>query len=445
MADTISRPEPALQRELGLRDLILFTIAGTVGVRWLAASAHVGPGAVVLWLLAIVLFYIPSAFAIATLAARYPREGGLYVWTKSSFGDWHGFLCAWVYWMGIVFWFPSAAIAFASMAVYMLGPNYTYLAEDRTYILTASLLIVWISLGANLIDLKFGKWTENLGGMAVYLIGAAIVVLAIILGFQRGPATPLHITSGWSWERVNFWSQIAYGLTGLELAPILGGEIVDPERNLPRAAWISAIFCGLFYVGGTIAMLVLLPAGDISPIHGLAQAANVAGTALHLPWLAPLMAGMILFGAMGQLGALGTASARLPLVLGVDSYLPKVFAKLHPRWHTPYVSILTLASVATFFLIAMHLGETVRAGYQVLVDLTVICGFIPFIYIFLSAWKNGRPLSAFLGLFVTGVAILASVVPTADVSSVWIFEIKLIGGTLGIVLVAWIVFNRRRP
>ena len=96
-----------LKRELGLRDVTLFAIACIVGTRWIAAAAHAGPGSVTLWLLAALLFVVPLAFAVASLAVRYPEAGGLYLWTRNDFGRWHGFLCFWVYWMGSRSGFPA--------------------------------------------------------------------------------------------------------------------------------------------------------------------------------------------------------------------------------------------------------------------------------------------------------------------------------------------------
>jgi amino acid transporter len=69
-----------------------------------------------LWVLAALLFLIPLAIATATLTAKHPQAGGLYIWTRSDFGPWHGFLAFWVYWMGIAVWFPSAAMFYVSIA-----------------------------------------------------------------------------------------------------------------------------------------------------------------------------------------------------------------------------------------------------------------------------------------------------------------------------------------
>src|ERR1022692_3420203 len=117
---------PQLKRELGLRDITFFAIACIVGTRWIPAAAHAGPGSVTLWLLAAVLFMVPLAavlfmvplaIAVAALSVKYPGAGGLYLWTRNDFGRWHGFLCVVVYWVGIAFWFPSAAMFYMSAGI----------------------------------------------------------------------------------------------------------------------------------------------------------------------------------------------------------------------------------------------------------------------------------------------------------------------------------------
>jgi amino acid transporter len=161
---------PALRRELGLRDLTLFAIACIVGVRWVPAAIHGGPGLVTMWLLGAVFFVVPLAVAVAALCAKYPGAGGMYLWTRGDFGPWHGFLCFWVYWMGIAFWFPSAAMFYMSAAAYALGPAYEHLANDPAYLITASLAAIWIALGTNLVGMNIGKWTDNLGGLATWTL-----------------------------------------------------------------------------------------------------------------------------------------------------------------------------------------------------------------------------------------------------------------------------------
>src|SRR2546423_934129 len=134
-----------------------------------------------LWLLSAALFTMPLAVAVGTLSVKYPGAGGLYLWTRGDFGPWNGFLAFWVYWMGIAFWFPAAAMAYMSMAVYALGPTYAHLADSRLFLVVSALVAIWIALGTNLVGLRVGKWTENLGGASVWILGTLLAGAALLV------------------------------------------------------------------------------------------------------------------------------------------------------------------------------------------------------------------------------------------------------------------------
>ena len=193
-----------------------------------------------------------------------------------------------------------------------------------------------------------------------------------------------------------------------------------------------------------MALLVLLRPERISELNGLAEAGAAAAEQLDAAWLTPVMAVLVMASAVGQFGGMGTAVSRLPFAAGVDHLLPAAFGKVHPRWATPYVSILVFGGVASFLLLIIQLGDTLRAAYQALVSLMVVNGFLPFLYIFGSAWKAGKRWSALSGWGITLLAILCSAVPAAEVTNVWLFEIKIAVGTLLIVGMARVVYRRNR-
>jgi amino acid transporter len=438
-----TEPVPALRREMGLRDVTLFAITCMVGTRWIPAAAHAGPGSVTLWLLAAVLFMVPLAVAVAALTVKYPGTGGLYLWTRNDFGPWHGFLCFWVYWIGIAFLVPSAAMFYMSAGAYTLGPSYAHLADNRLYLVVASLAAIWVALGTNLVGIRIGKWTENLGAGATWVLGAVLIVVAALLWEKRGSATAIHIAPTWSWETISFWAIIAYAMSGLEMAGLMGGEIHDAERTLPRAGWIASGITTLFYASTTVALLVILRPEKISEMNGLAEAGETAAQALGVAWLAPAIAVLVMASAVGQFGGWGTSVSRLPFVVGVDHLLPAAFGRVHPRWGTPHISILVFGGVASFLLVVIQLGDTMRAAYQTLVSLMVVTGFLPYLYIFGSAWKAGKRWSPISGWGITLLAILTSIVPTPEVTNVWLFETKIAAGTAAVIATAWALYRRR--
>jgi amino acid transporter len=427
-----------LRRELGVRDLTLFAISCIVGTRWIAAAAHAGPGSLTLWVAAAVFFVVPLAIAVASLAARHPEAGGHYLWTRADFGPWHGFLSFWVYWMGIAFWFPSATMFYMSAALHGAG-----LPVERPLVLAASLAAIWIALITNLVGLNIGKWTENIGGVSAWVVSALFVILSAMVWMKRGAATPMQLWPKWDWDTVNFWATIAYAMSGFEAAGLVAGEVRDPERTIRRAGWLSSLGVTAFYASATFALLVLLPPDRITEMNGLAEAGDEAARTLGIAALGPVIAFLVVASGMGQLGGIGTSVSRLPFAAAEDGLLPKAFARVHPRWRTPHVSTLVLGAVASFLLVAIQLGDTMRAAYQELTSLMVITGFFPFLYMFGSSWKSGNRISALSGWAVTVVAMSCAVVPTADTHNVWLFEGKLAAGTLGVVGSAWVVYRRR--
>ena len=165
-------------------------------------------------------------------------------------------------------------------------------------------------------------------------------------------------------------------------------------------------------------------------------------SAFGATWLSPCFAVLITVGFIGQLSTYIAANTRLPFTLGIDHYMPAAFAKLHPRWKTPHVSILSQAGLATALLLVAQLGENLRAGYQILVDMVVISTLIPLVYIFACGFKFGQRWAGLAGGSIGVIGVILSVVPPSDVASVWLFELKVIGGTLLLTLAGRLVFSR---
>ncbi len=424
---TPAKPPEQLRRALRLPDLILLNITAVVGVRWLAVAAHTGPGSITLWVSAGLLFFIPSALVVAALSRRYPEEGGLYVWTREAFGQWHGFLCGSCYFVSNLFYLPSALLYGLSIAAVAFG-----FAQEKALMVGLALAILWSVAILNLLGAELGKWASDMGGIATILVGGLLMAAGWFAWRHGGPVTPLHnFVPRMDWEKLNFWSQIALAFTGLELGAIMAGEIRDPARTIPHAAWISGVAVCAFYVGGTLAVLALMSSGQVDIISGVMQAARAAGTRLGwagFPWLIALL---ILASSAGAFGSWLSGCARLPFVIGIDRYLPPAFARLHPRWGTPHVALLSEAAFSSIAILMLTAGEDLRSGYQLLVDLTTVTTLFPFLYIFAAGWKCGWRVASGCGMSVTVLALVVAFIPPEGAS--WLYEVKMIGGCAAIV------------
>jgi amino acid transporter len=395
-----------------------------------------------LWILAAVFFFIPSAVVVARLSARFPEVGGFYVWTKRAFGDGHAFLCSWFYFISNILYLPSLVLSGVAMASFVFGSGGHRFAEERAFVVPATVVVLWAAFLANFFGLRVAKWISAFGGSALFITVAVLAMLAVVSGWRWGSATQFRLLPSAHFETLNFWSQIAFAFVGLELAPILSGEIQNPAKNVKLAAVISGVGCSLFYVCGTAGMLVLLTPADISPMTGLAQAGAMAASKLGVPSIEVGFGILISLALAGQLDAWIAGNTRLPYAIGLDHYLPAAFARLHPRWHTPYVSLAVQLVAATIFLLMAQLGESLRSAYDILVDMTVMATLIPFVYIFGAGLRFAGKLVSMSGLIVTLLAIVLTIVPPGETASPLIVELKVVGGCATFAALGYLVFRR---
>jgi amino acid transporter len=464
-AASSANPIKQLRKEMGFWDVLLFNIATVLGPRWVAAAAHNGTSSISLWVLAALFFFVPTALVINELSSRFPNEGGLYVWSKEAFGDFHGFVAGWTYWIYTVFYFPGLLLASTAMSGYLAGSGGAALAQDRTFLLTGSFILLAVAVVMNIIGLNIGKWLQNAGGVSTYIPLLMLVGIAAILYFQHGSVTHFtwaNVMPHWSLDTVNFWSQIAFAFTGLELVSAMSDEIRNPRRTLPRAVLSAGVLIATIYIIGTFAVLSLIPAEQVSTTSGVFQAITHGATALRIGIVGVLAALFVSVGNAGGVGSTVAGIARVPFVVGIDRYLPAAFGKIHPRWKTPYVSILVQAGVSALVLLFSQFNETTRGAYQFLVDAAIILYFIPFMYMYAAAIKlAGRKdrlenkqavlipggklgvwIASGLGFFVVLAGIVLSLIPPGDSSNKLGFELKLIGGTVTSVALGLILYFR---
>src|SRR6266566_881599 len=421
-----------LPRVMRLRDVVLFNISAIVGLRWLTtAASQFGLASLGLWLVAMVVFFLPSAIAVRELSDIDPGAGGIYRWVRRAFGPLHGFVAGWGYWVNNLFYFPSLLVTTAAIAAYAAGPRFVHLGDNNVFIAALSLAGLWLP-------------------------GLIFVVLAIWSLATHGSATPVTarglVPATLDLQSINLFATMTFAFAGLELAPTLGDEIHDPARTLRRGIAVSGLAIVAMYVLGTAAMLVALPHDTVSITNGMPQATAALVERLGAGWLAPVAAIVAILLVLGNLGGVGAwlaGCARLPYVAGVDGALPAVFGRIHPRWQTPYVGLLVQGAIATVFVIASLVGTTVKNAYLVLTQTTLILFFIPYLYLFLAylRLRRQRTVTTALAGLVGSAAVLFSIVlgfvTPADEASPWLYRGKVIGGVVGFMLLGVLLAGRR--
>jgi amino acid transporter len=432
---------------MGFADLLLFVVLTTFGLPWLAKAGEVGPAGVTFWGIGGLVFYLPLALSVIVLTSRYPGEGGLYRWSQQSFGDFAGFLTGWSYWTCNLPFLASVLYFIAGSALFVGGERWQHLATDPAYFIAISLLCLAVATAVNIVGLGVGKWLHNLGAVGCWLPALGLIVLGFIAWGEHGPATSLtaaRFIPEFSLKEAVVWPVLVMSLTGLEAASILGDEIQETRRRLPPALIFGAALALVTKVIATLAILAVLLSDELTGSLGFMQAFERASTRAGVGGLLPIVAIVVVVGHLGKVGAWSATNARLPFVVGVDRHLPATFARVHPRWGTPHVSLLFQAAIVAALVVVGQAGTSTKGAYEVLLSMTLIPTFIPFLFLFAAAIKlqraepgpgrmqsrGGRwatvPLAA-LGLLTTAGSMVLAVIPPSDEPDRVLYVAKVVG------------------
>jgi amino acid transporter len=422
-----------LRRELGFRDVLGFYVVSGLSLRWVATAAASGQSSILVWLFAFVGFFLPLAGCVLELSSRYPQEGGLYVWTREAYGDFPAFIAAWSYWMSNLPYFP-AVLYFAAGSFLFAAPQFQHLANSNIYYLLFT--VGWLAFITvlNVVGLNAAKLLNNLGAVGLVLPIAVLILLGVFSYAHFGSATRFTLAGAIPHAHVKdlvFWSTIFFAFGGCETVSFMGEEVKEPRRTIPRALLVAGAVIVISYLAGTVSMLVALPSSSISGLGGFMTVIDSLCRRLGMAAIIVPVALLVAISNVGAAGAYLTATARLPFVVGIDHYLPDAFARIHPRWKTPYIAIISYGLAGILFGLLSQAGNSVKGAYDLLVSMAVITYFIPYLFLFAAMIRlRGRPaaanaihlpigqrsvvLLASLGIFSTGAAIILALFPTGD-------------------------------
>ena len=460
---TRAESQPHLKRVLGQRDLVLLFVVAVFNLNVVPSIAANGGVTIWLWLISLVLFFWPQGIAVVELAHRYPGEGGVYLWAKEVFGDFHGFLSGWCYWTNNMMYVPTVLLYFVGVSVFALGPGHEGLADRKVFALAASILLLAILVVLNIVGLGVGKWINNIGGIGTFVAAALLMGLGLVVWVRFGssltaadfeiPANPRFV--------LNSFGVICFGLVGLELASVMGDEIQDPAKTLPGAVAWGGVLSGILYIGATLTLLVAVSKQDISVLEGIVQAVTRMAGRVGVSWIVAPFAFLLSLSIAGIGSAWLGGSARIPFVAGLDSYMPRWLGSLHPKYRTPYAALLVHALVSLVLVLMNFWGSGVQESFQRMLSLAVVLQLIPFLYIFLAllklAWSDdfqkqryGRTtllLAGASGLLTTVLGIGLAFFPAQQITSLSSYEIWMVAGTLffiGAAAFFFFVYGRRK-
>ena len=451
--------EHRLHRRLGLSDLVLTQILCVVGSSWVGVAAGLGRAQTLTWVAAMLLFYLPMAAAVIGLNREMPLEGGLYVWAHQAFGDLIGFLTAWNLWVYGIAVTATILYAIPTEIAYLIGPSAAWLPENHL----ASLTIVTATIAgvtfAALRGLELGKWIHNVGGMAILIVFAALILLPVWALARRMPVhwTPFALQlPPRNLHSFALFGQMLFGaLCGLEYIAILAGESRHPSRSIGQSVWISSpIICAMFILG-TGSVVAFARPGHIDFIAPIPQTLRIAigdtGTGNLFVMAAILLLEVRLLGASSYIF---TGVTRLPMAAGWDHLVPEWFTRLHPRWRTPSNSILCTSALVFLLALLASVGVHAQEAFQILTNASLTHYELAYLAMFaiplagaaalrrrLPAWLKWF---AVVGFCSTLFSLLISAYPFVDVVNARAYAAKILGTTFLSNLLGTTFYLRRK-
>jgi amino acid transporter len=444
------------KKELGLADLVLTQILYIVGLSWVGtAAAKLGPSHITFWLLAILLFYIPSAVVVIYLNRLMPLEGGLYQWAKLGFNEFTGFMVAWNLWLFVIVLTSEIGLQVATYLSYALGPNAAWLAGSKWFITVASFVIIGTLVVISTIGLSVGKWVHNAGAVMMIVIFTALLALPI-LNWSRGSITeyrPLAVAApAFTLLSLNILGKLGFGaLGGFEYVAILAGECRDPVRTINRSVIIAAPIIAVMFILGTSSVLALVRPENIDLIGPIPQVLSIGSRPFGIAAsVVPIAILMVMCMRLAQASVNFTANTRLPMVAGWDHLLPAWFTKLHAKYRTPVNSILFVGAIMLAVGLAGIVGVGEQEAFQLLQNAAGSFYAISYLVMFaipIAGLRGVKPrpplwlkIAAGSGFLMTLLYVVVSVIPIVDVKSPWSFMAKVGGVIIGANVIGAAIF-----
>jgi amino acid transporter len=367
----------------------------------------------------------------AEVASRFQQAGGPYLYARAAFGRAMGIQVAWMLCLGQI----AAPAANANLFVIYLGEFWPHATDPlpRALILT---VLVGVLASVNVRGVRAGTQVSNFFTAAKLVPLFAVIALGLFALHAHPGGISTHapaVVSTNQWLRAVLLLVFAYGGFETALAPM--GEAKDPRRDAPFALFAALLTCTVLYALIQWVVVGLLP----DAAHSTRPLADVARIAVGA-FGAALVAVGALVSFYGYLSAKILGMPRVTYALAEQGDFPKVFASIHPRYHTPYVSILVFAALVWAFALSGEFKWNVTlSAVARLLYYAVCCAALPVLRR-KQPGKAGFRLPAGNILAVAAVLMCAALVTRVDFG-----QSLIVAATIALGLLNWFAVRNREP
>jgi putative glutamate/gamma-aminobutyrate antiporter len=372
---------------LSVFTLVMMNVIAIDNLRSLTAGAVYGFSLVFFYLLAALLFFIPTILVTAELATGWPTTGGVYIWVREAFGSRWGFLTIWLQWIYNVVWYPTIFAFIAGIIAYLIYPP---LVGNKFFMLGVILFAFWGTTLLNCLGLKVASWLSVMGAILGTILPMLLITLLSFIWLHWGKPSQISfsfkscIPDFSHLQNMAFLTNILFGLMGMEMSAVHAGDVCSPRRDYPRALIYSAIIILSTLIFSCLAIAIVVPVKQLNLVSGLMDAFVIFFNAYHLTGLTPVIAILIILGSLSGATAWILGPARGLLIAAEESNLPRFLAKRNKE-NMPVGILFTQGVIVSLLCIIFFIMPSVNSAYWVLSNLTAQLALLFYILLFAAA------------------------------------------------------------
>ena len=368
-------PPPAPRPSLGLMACTAIVVGNMVG-----AGFYLSPSALAPYGLLAILAWIVMGIgagclglAFARLARMAPATGGPYAFTRMAYGDFAGFLVGWGYWISIWASLPAIAAAFTGSVIELIPGA----QGNRPIAIAITVGAMWLVVITNLRGVKTAGLVASFTTYTKLIPFGAIAVLGLF--YVRGELFSTLNPSGKSLFAASaaLAPLTMFAFLGLESATVPAGDVIDPERTIPRSTLLGVAVSSLLYVLGTMVVLGVVPREQL--VGSTAPFADVARL-LWGSWAAVLVSIAVVISTIGSLNGWTLLMGQVPMAAADDGLFPALFGRRSSRGVPAFGIVVSAAFATALVLVQVSGGSGFAAIYALIIGLATLTAAIPYAF-----------------------------------------------------------------
>lgn len=420
---------------IGVFTLSMLNVAAVLSIVNFPAQAEYGYQIIFYISTSAVCFFIPTALVSAELASAWPHDGGLYLWAKEAFGPKWGFVTVFMQWLNSLPWFATVLTFIATALAYMFKPE---LANNRLFVYVIIVSTMWLCTVLNFRGVRLYALLSSIGAMVGTVIPAAAIVLFAVIYLAKGNSAAIPFSGEAMLPKLHSlkdWMLLAgmmVAIAGIDMPAVHVTDVRNPQKNFPKAIFISSILIILLSIFGSLSISLIVPPGQLSMASGAPEAFDRMCSALGMPWLVPVMCVLLICGALTTVITWTLGPSKGLLEVAKEGYIPQYWQKMN-KFGVPVRILVLQALVPSIIALVVFFMPTISGAFWVMMALSAQLYMTMYLFMFASAiklrfsqpdvprpyripgGKAGMFLVAGLGFLTALTALLAGFIPTEGI------------------------------